>query len=78
MFSSFASFDMSQLLPVPAFQPDFVNIDFESDLVLESKAKVMKDLESSLLLISLDCLLEGAPAHALAAAAVSILGCHLI
>ena len=65
---------MSQLLPVPAFQPDFVNIDFESDLVLESKAKVIKDLESSPLLISLDCLLEGAPAHALAAAAALNLG----
>ena len=65
---------MSQLVPVPAFLPDFVNIDFEADLVLESKAKVIKDLESSPLLISLDCLLEGAPAHALAAAASLNLG----
>ena len=59
---------------VPAFMPEFVAIDFESDPIFESKAKILKDLESSPLLISLDCLLEGAPAHALAAAAASNLG----
>ena len=44
---------------VPAFMPEFVAIDFESDPIFESKAKILKDLESSPLLISLNCLLEG-------------------
>ena len=65
---------MSQHLVAPAFTPNFVNIDFEADLVPESKAMVVKNLESSPLLISLDCLLDGAPAHALAAAATLNLG----
>ena len=65
---------MSQHIAVPPFTPNFVNIDFEADLISESKATVVKDLESAPLLISLDCLLDGAPAHALAAAATLNLG----
>ena len=51
-----------------------MNIDFEVDLIPESKATIVKDLESSPMLISLDRLLDEAPAHALAAAASLNLG----
>ena len=55
-----ALFRRNMSLPiVPAFMPEFVAIDFESDPIFESKAKILKDLESYPLLISLDCLLEG-------------------
>jgi len=73
-----ALFRRNMSLPiVPAFMPEFVAIDFESDPIFESKAKILKDLESSLLLISLDCLLEGAPAHALTVLLLRILGFSL-
>ena len=51
-----------------------MDINFEVDLIPESKTTIVKDLESSPMLISLDCLLDKAPAHTLATAASLNLG----
>ena len=41
-----ALFRRNMSLPiVPAYMPEFVAIDFESDPIFESKAKILKDLD---------------------------------
>ena len=52
----------------PAFPLSHVRLDFAADLIEESKATVLKDLESAPLIIDAHHFLEGAPPFVIASA----------